>query len=86
MKMEKPEPATLIPRGAGGSRPLCGDKAPYPSGNLSAVIEAGTSIAMTSPSQFRPKLPIALDSEQWARDYNEIKELRGLLQSRQPFW
>lgn len=31
--------------------------------------------AMTSPSQFRPKPPIALESEQWAKDYNEIKEL-----------
>ena len=30
---------------------------------------------MTSPSQFRPKPPIALESEQWAKDYNEIKEL-----------
>jgi hypothetical protein len=31
--------------------------------------------AMTSPSQFRPKPPIALESEQWGKDYNEIKEL-----------
>jgi len=31
--------------------------------------------AMTSPSQFRPEPPIALNSEQWASDYNEIKEL-----------
>ena len=30
---------------------------------------------MTSPSQFRPKPPIALESDQWAKDYNEIKEL-----------
>jgi hypothetical protein len=30
---------------------------------------------MTSPSQFRPKPPIALKSQQWAKDYNEIKEL-----------
>ena len=28
--------------------------------------------AMTSPSQFRPQPPIALKSEQWAADYNEI--------------
>jgi hypothetical protein len=34
-----------------------------------------TPFAMTSPSQFRPKPPIALESDQWARDYNEIKEL-----------
>jgi hypothetical protein len=34
-----------------------------------------TPFAMTSPSQFRPKPPIPLESEQWAKDYNEIKEL-----------
>ncbi len=31
--------------------------------------------ALTSGSQFRPAAPIALDSAQWAADYNEIKEL-----------
>jgi len=31
--------------------------------------------AMISASQFRPPAPPALDSEQWAKDYNEIKEL-----------
>jgi hypothetical protein len=31
--------------------------------------------AMTSPSQFRPPAPVALTSEQWATDYNEIKDL-----------
>jgi hypothetical protein len=34
-----------------------------------------TPFAMTSPSQFRPKPPPSLKSEQWARDYNEIKDL-----------
>jgi hypothetical protein len=34
-----------------------------------------TPFAMTSPSQFRPKPPIALESDQWAKDYNEIQEL-----------
>ena len=29
---------------------------------------------MVSPSQFRPQPPIALSSEEWATDYNEIKE------------
>ena len=33
-----------------------------------------TPFAMTSPSQFRPQPPIALTSEEWAKDYNEIKE------------
>jgi hypothetical protein len=31
--------------------------------------------ALTSASQFRPEPPIALRSQQWATDYNEIKEL-----------
>jgi hypothetical protein len=31
--------------------------------------------ALTSASQFRPAPPIALESAQWAADYNEIKEL-----------
>jgi hypothetical protein len=32
---------------------------------------------LTAPSQFRPQPPIALGSEQWAADYNEIKALGG---------
>lgn len=36
-----------------------------------------TPFAMTSSSQFRPPAPIALDSAQWAADYNEIKEYGG---------
>jgi hypothetical protein len=31
--------------------------------------------AIPSPSHFRPQPPIALTSEQWAADYNEIKSL-----------
>jgi hypothetical protein len=38
--------------------------------------------AMTSPSQFRPEPPIALKSEEWARDYNEIKEVGGRTSSK----
>jgi hypothetical protein len=33
--------------------------------------------AMTSAAQFRPAPPIALNSKQWADDYNEIKMLGG---------
>jgi hypothetical protein len=33
--------------------------------------------ALTSQSQFRPEPPIALTGEQWAADYNEIKDLGG---------
>jgi PAP2 superfamily len=32
---------------------------------------------MQNPAQFRPLAPIALKSQQWARDYNEIKDLGG---------
>jgi hypothetical protein len=33
--------------------------------------------ALTSASQFRPAPPVALESAEWAADYNEIKELGG---------
>jgi PAP2 superfamily len=33
--------------------------------------------ALEKPSQFRPAPPISLDSEEWAADYNEIKEYGG---------
>lgn len=37
---------------------------------------------MTSAAQFRPGPPPALDSEAWARDYNEVKELGGRTSAR----
>ncbi len=36
-----------------------------------------TPFAMTSQSQFRPQAPVALNSEEWAKDYNEIKQFGG---------
>jgi hypothetical protein len=33
--------------------------------------------ALTSASQFRPAPPVALESAEWAADYNEIKDLGG---------
>jgi hypothetical protein len=33
--------------------------------------------ALAKASQFRPKPPIALDSEEWATDYNELKDYGG---------
>jgi hypothetical protein len=33
-----------------------------------------TPFALASPTQFRPQPPVALKSEQWANDYNEIKD------------
>jgi hypothetical protein len=36
-----------------------------------------TPFVLRSPSQFRPPPPIALESKEWAVDYNELKELGG---------
>jgi hypothetical protein len=36
-----------------------------------------TPFVMTGPAQFRPQPPIALKGEEWAADYNEIKNLGG---------
>jgi hypothetical protein len=33
--------------------------------------------AMTSPAQFRPPPPIALTSDEWASNYNEMKDVGG---------
>ena len=38
--------------------------------------------AMTGAAQFRPQPPIPLAGEQWAADYNEIKELGGKSSSK----
>jgi hypothetical protein len=38
--------------------------------------------ALSSASQFRPAAPIALKSEQWATDYNEIKDFGGKASSK----
>jgi len=32
---------------------------------------------LDSPSQFRPRPPVSLESKEWAADYNEIKEFGG---------
>jgi hypothetical protein len=36
-----------------------------------------TPFVLTKPSQFRPQPPIALDSKDWAADYNELKHYGG---------
>jgi PAP2 superfamily len=38
--------------------------------------------ALTNPSQFRPQPPIALNSAQWATDFNEIKDLGSKTSSK----
>jgi hypothetical protein len=37
---------------------------------------------MASPAQFRPGLPPTLNSEVWARDYNEVKTVGGKISAR----
>jgi hypothetical protein len=38
--------------------------------------------AMARPSQFRPKPPISLASEEWAADYNELKDYGGQISTK----
>jgi hypothetical protein len=38
--------------------------------------------AMSSPSQFRPKPPIALDGKEWATDFKEIKDYGGKISTK----
>ena len=38
--------------------------------------------AMSSPSQFRPKPPVALDGKEWATDFNEIKDYGGKISAK----
>jgi hypothetical protein len=38
--------------------------------------------AMTSPSQFRPVPPISLKSEEWAKDFNELKDYGGKVSAK----
>jgi hypothetical protein len=37
---------------------------------------------VASPSQFRPKPPVSLESKEWATDYNEIKDYGGQSSSK----
>jgi hypothetical protein len=38
--------------------------------------------AMVTPSQFRPVPPISLESEEWATDYNELKDYGGKISAK----
>jgi hypothetical protein len=42
--------------------------------------------ALASPSQFRPGPPLALQSREWAADYNEIRELGAKTSSKRTAW
>jgi hypothetical protein len=45
---------------------------------ISSTVGGFRPWVMTSSSQFRPAPPVALNSEIWARDFNEIRELGAL--------
>ena len=44
---------------------------------VASVWPAVTPFALTKPSQFRPQPPIALESKEWAADFNELKAYGG---------
>jgi hypothetical protein len=44
---------------------------------VASVWPAVAPFALTTPSQFRPQPPIALDSQEWAVDFNELKTHGG---------
>jgi hypothetical protein len=44
---------------------------------VASVWPGVTPFALTKPSQFRPQPPIALDSKEWAADFNELKAYGG---------
>jgi hypothetical protein len=49
---------------------------------LSAMWPNMKPFAMASPSQFRPIPPISLESEEWATDYNELKDYGGQISAK----
>ena len=49
---------------------------------LSAMWPNMKPFAMASPSQFRPVPPISLESEEWATDYNELKDYGGQISAK----
>ena len=49
-------------------------------------LQLAKPFALRSPSQFRPGPPPALTSAQWARDYNETKELGGANSVKRTAW
>src|SRR3954469_3260775 len=44
---------------------------------VASVWPAVTPFALTKPSQFRPQPPVALDSTEWAANFNELKAYGG---------
>ncbi len=44
---------------------------------VASMLPNSKPFAMATPSQFRPKAPISLESKEWATDYNELKDYGG---------
>jgi hypothetical protein len=49
---------------------------------VASVWPAVTPFALTKPSQFRPQPPIALESKEWAADFNELKAYGGKVSTK----
>ena len=44
---------------------------------VASMLPNSKPFAIATPSQFRPKAPISLESKEWATDYNELKDYGG---------
>jgi hypothetical protein len=49
---------------------------------VASVWPAVMPFALTRPSQFRPQPPVALESKEWAADFNELKAYGGKIGSK----
>jgi PAP2 superfamily len=49
---------------------------------LSSMWPKMKPFAMTTPSQFRPIPPILLEGEEWAKDYNELRDYGGRISTK----
>ena len=49
---------------------------------LSSMWPTMKPFAMANPSQFRPNPPISLESQEWATDFNEIKDYGGQISAK----
>ena len=67
-------PYTFLPPGPGIFQPM----PPSFSAPTNVYVSLGMLYGLTSNSQFRVPAPLPLDSNLWAKDYNEVKELGAL--------
>jgi hypothetical protein len=77
--LTKLRPTPALPPFVGATGP--GEWRPTPPANapMSFVyLATAEPFAMTSPSQFRPRPPPALGSDQYLRDYNEVKKIGAI--------